>query len=160
MLRTVAVLALALAGTPAIASAGSAQTLGIDIGGPTPQIERLDRYVDTRPVAVSVRAPRASSVTLVGTSPAGGNLRVPLSRGAGGRYIASLALAAPGTWTLAIEASIAGGNAMTESFPLSVAAGATTPEIALMLLLAVLSTVGGIALIAATRTGRLHELLV
>ncbi|BDE06459.1 hypothetical protein WPS_17350 [Vulcanimicrobium alpinum] len=116
--------------------------------------------MDTRPVAVGVRAPRASSVTIVGTSPGGENLRVPLSRTAGGRYSASLPLATPGTWTLAVEASVAGGNAMTESFPLSVAAGATTPEIALMVLLALLSITAGIALIAATQTGCLRQLLV
>ncbi len=155
MLRTVTALVLALLATIAVASAavlasahqGSGQSLGVALSAQGSHVERLDSYAPAQPIAVRVDAPRAETVALLGVTPEGGNLRVPLVRGADGRFGADVRLPVPGVWSLAVSARTDAIESVSDTFAVSVAQGAGAKALGVVMALAVALLAGGIALI-------------
>ena len=164
MLRTVTALVLALVATVAVASAAAVvsarhagdQALSVTMTSQGARIERLDGYTAARPIALRVAAPRAQGVTLVGTAPDGGNLRVPLARAADGSFGAEVGLAMPGIWSLAIASHAGPDEATSESFAISVVEGVSQRALGVVLALALLLLGGGVGLIVlgVTRASR------
>ena len=176
MLRTVLALVLALVATVAVASAAvvvstvavasaavvvsnrqaGEQTLTVAMTPQGARVERRDDYTAARPIALHVSAPRAQGVVLVGTAPDGGSLRVPLARVPDGGFSGEVALAIPGTWSLAIAAQGAESQAASEPFAISVVEGVSQRALGVVLALALLLLAGGGALIVlgVTRASR------
>ncbi len=163
MLRTVVGLVLALAATVAVASAAvvvsanhaGRQTLGVAMTSGGTRIARLDGYVAARPIELRVDAPRARTVTLVGTAPDGTNLRVPLVRANDGGFAGEVALATPGVWSLAISAHRGTTEAASEPFAISVVEGVPQRVLGLVISLALALLGAGLGLIV--RGVRLHR---
>ncbi len=155
MVRTVMALVLALIATVAVASAAVVvsakhagdQTLGVAMTAQGSRIERLDDYTAARPIVLRVDAPRARGVTLVGTAPDGGSLRVPLARAADGSFGGEVTLAMPGVWSLAISSHLGDAESASESFAITVVEGVSQRALSLVLALALALLAGGLALI-------------
>ena len=151
MLRAAFVLALlvATALTAAVGAAVAATDapLHIMLGHGRPRIQHAAAYTAARPIEVRVDGRRTREpVSIVGVSPAGENLRVPLTRRPGGGYAGTITLPTPGVWSLAIATG--GTAASTGSFAVAVAAQAPVWGVMTSLLLAILCVAGGIAMIA------------
>ena len=147
-------LLLGLLATAAVASAavlasrqGNDQQLVIVMTARGSHVERLDGYTPARPIVVRVDAPHAKSITLLGQAPDGGTLRVPLARGADGRFGADVTLAVPGVWSLTIASRADAVQMASESFAVNVVDGVSARTLGLVVALAVLFLGGGIALI-------------
>jgi hypothetical protein len=153
MLRTIFALLLGsvLLGTATAAYAASAQSLVVDVRDRDPQLSRLSHYSASAPVELRVIAPGASSVALVGASPAGTTVRVPLAAARDGSFTGTTTLAVPGTWLLAISTTYKGPEIVGDSFSVVVEQGASARDAAVLAVLAVLSIGGGIGLIVAGR---------
>jgi hypothetical protein len=150
MFRALAAFFLAMLSSVAAASAGPAQSLGIDVSGATPRLDKLVEYVESTPVVVRVTAPNAQRVAIIGVSPSGVNIRVPLAHGPGQAFTGTLTLETAGTWKLAVDATVEGGDAMTGTFAIEVARG-TQRDATLLFALAGLSICSGLGLIAVVR---------
>jgi hypothetical protein len=151
MLRAAFVLALlvatALTGAIGTAAASADAPLHVILGHGRPHIQHAAAYTAARPIEVRVDGRRARGpVSVVGVSPAGENLRVPLTRRPGGDYAGTITLPTPGVWSLAIATD--GAVASTGSFAVAVAAQAPVWGVMTSLLLAILCVAGGIAMIA------------
>lgn len=151
MLRAVLVLALlvtaALTSAVAAAVASTEAPLHVVLGHGRPRIQHAAAYTAARPIEVRVEGRHARGpVSVVGVSPAGENLRVPLARRPGGDYTGTITLPTPGVWSLAIATG--GTAASTGSFAVAVAAQAPVWGVMTSLLLAILCVAGGIAMIA------------
>lgn len=127
--------------------AAPAQTLRIDLTAAQPQVDRFNRYIQGQPVDVRVVSRSRRGVALIGVSPTGANLRVPLARAGDGTYGGSFTPGTPGMWSLAVVSETAAANA-SPSFPVVVAEpGASDATAAAMIALAIASIGGGIGLI-------------
>jgi hypothetical protein len=155
MLRTVVGLVLALVATVAVASAAvvvsanhaGRQTLGVAMTSQGSRIQRRDSYIAARPIALRVAAPRARTVTLVGTAPDGGSLHVPLTRTDDGSFAGEIALATPGVWSLAIASHRRKTEATSEPFAITVVEGVPQRVLGLVVALALALLGGGLGLI-------------
>lgn len=155
MVRLLGVLSLACmlaVATGARAATAAAETLGIDLTAPQPQVDRLGRYEQGRPIDVRVTTRSSGGVALVGVSPSGVNLRLPLVRDRGDSYGGTFTPGTPGTWSLAVASDAAGTANATSTFPLVVTEpGASDAATAAMFALALASIGGGIGLITVGR---------
>lgn len=144
------VLALGLS-SGASALAAGVQTLGIDLTAAQPQVDRLNSYMQGQPIDVRVTS-RAGGVALVGVSPTGTNLRVPLTRAGNGRFAGSFTPGVPGTWSLAVASDVAGTANATSSFSVAVAEPGASDAAAAGLIAFAIGSIGvGIWLILAGR---------
>ena len=153
MSRLVSTVLLALAvWAGSSVAAAAAQPLSIDNRTDQLRIDHLDAYSNGEPVTVRVQAQPAQAVTLIGLSPAGTDLRVPLVREPDGSFTGVATLSAPGSWTLAISTTANGVQTLSQSFVVTVAdSAATTSSVLTMLGLALVSIGGGVGLIAVGR---------
>lgn len=164
MLRTVTALVLALVATVAVASAAVVvsarhagdQTLTVTMTPQGSRVERREGYTAARPIVLRVDAPRAQGVTLLGTAPDGGSLRVPLARAADGSFGGEVGLAMPGIWSLAIASQAGSDEAASGAFAISVVEGVSQRALGVVLGLALLFLGGGVGLIVlgVTRASR------
>lgn len=147
----VLVVIAAVAFESASVSAASAprQSLAVAMSAKGSKIQRLDGYTVHQPIAVHVEAPHSRGVTLVGTDPHGGNLRVPLVREPDGRYTGNVVLGTPGVWSLAVASRVDTVETASESFAISAVEGTPREMLAIVIGLALASVVGGIALVVA-----------
>ena len=135
------------------AAASAAQIITVVSTDEGDRIDHAARYDAAEPVTVRVQAD-GDTATLVGSSPAGGNLQVPLVR-ADGWFTGNVRLD-PGTWTLAVQ--MRQGSVATTGSAFTVEAGdADGSAIATLAGLALLSTAGGAGLIAVGRRGQTPE---
>lgn len=146
-------LALALAlSSGASALAAGAATLGIDLTAPQPQVDRLSSYAQGQPIDVLVTSRSSGGVALIGVSPTGSNLRVPLTRKGADRFGGSFTPSVPGTWSLAVASEAAGTANATSSFSLAVDEPGASNAVAAALIAFAIGSIGvGIWLIAAGR---------
>jgi hypothetical protein len=148
MFRFLAFLLLCIATGTAWVAAEPPQKLTVDIRGSAPRIDALERYIVNEPVTIRVDAPFTKSASLVGVAPDGGNVRVPLRRGADGSFAGMLTFPATGIWSLAVDA---GSQARTSTFSISAGERDSHAGAALMLALSVASIAGGLGLITIAR---------
>jgi hypothetical protein len=153
MFRIVAGVLLALLATAAAALAlAPAQRLAVDLTSGTPQVERQAAYTSSQAIRLHVRAPQATAASLIGVSPDGSNLRLPLVRDPDGSFAGQLRLPAAGTWSLAVATVFGEDVSTTQSFAVDVADGAALfGRASLLLMLAAGSIAGGIGLLAVAR---------
>ena len=146
-------LALALAAASgACAVAAGAETLGIDLTAPQPQVDRLSSYAQGQPIDVLVTSRSSGGIALIGVSPTGSNVRVPLTREGADRFAGSFTPGVPGTWSLAVASEAAGTANATSSFSLAVAEPGASNALAAALITFAIGAIGvGIWLIAAGR---------
>jgi hypothetical protein len=146
-------LALALAvSSGACALAAAAETLGIDLTAPQPQVDRLSSYAQGQPIDVRVTSHSSGGVALVGVSPSGSNVRVPLTREGTDRFAGSFTPGIPGTWSLAVASDATGTANATSSFSLAVDEPGASNAVAAVLITFAIGSIGvGIWLIAAGR---------
>lgn len=150
MLRTLIVLALAVVaavtGGVAAATASPDPSLHVTLGRGRPHIEHALRYAAARPIVILVDGRRArGAVSVVGLSPEGENLRIPLARRPAGDYAGTLTFPTPGTWSLAIATQ--GAAVSTASFALAVAAEGSRGWIVACAAFAALCLAAGVVLI-------------
>jgi hypothetical protein len=148
MFRFLALVLLCLTTGTGWAVAESPQKLLVDIRGSAPRIDALERYIVNEPVTVRVDAPFARSASLVGVAPDGGNVRVPLQRGADGSFAGMLTVPAVGIWSLAV---VAGSQAKTSTFSINAGERDSHAGATLMLALSLASIAGGLGLITVAR---------
>jgi hypothetical protein len=148
MFRFLAFLLLCTTAGTAWAAAQGPQKLTVDIRGSAPRIDALERYIVNEPVTVHVDAPFTRSASLVGVAPDGGNVRIPLQRGADGSFVGMLTFPASGIWSLAVDA---GSEARTSTFSISAGERDSHAGAALMLALSFASIAGGFGLITIAR---------
>ncbi|HTW83522.1 MAG TPA: hypothetical protein VMD91_05560 [Candidatus Sulfotelmatobacter sp.] len=149
MFRIIAGVVLALVLTAGVALAvAPGQHLRVDLSAGSPSVERQGDYASSQPIELRVRAPRASSASVVGVGPDGSNLNVPLAREADGSFRGALRLAIPGAWSLAVATLAGDEGTTTQSFPIDVADGdALFGQAGLLFFLAAASIVAGIAVL-------------
>jgi hypothetical protein len=133
--------------TASVSAASAPQSLAVAMTTKGSKIQRLDGYTVHQPIAVHIEAPHSRGVTLVGTDPRGGNVRVPLVRETDGRYTGHVVLATPGVWSLAVASRVDTVETASESFAISAVEGTPRDLLAIVIGLALCSVVGGIALI-------------
>jgi hypothetical protein len=131
----------------AFAAPSVAQTLTVTMNHGHPRIEHLTSYVVDAPIAVTVHAPRAQTVTLSGVSPDGQNMRVRLDRSASGDYTGSLTLATAGVWSLALQTQLGPITNTTSSFSIQLAPGVPRAALATVAAVAFLLVATGLALL-------------
>lgn len=135
-------------GTASVSAASAPhQSLAVAMSSRGSKVQRLDGYTAKQPISVRVEAPHSSGVTLVGTDPHGGNVRVPLERQPDGRYTGKVTLATPGVWSLAVASQVDAVETASESFAISVVEGTPRVLLATVIGLALASIVAGITLI-------------
>jgi hypothetical protein len=123
------------------------QSLHVALDGKASRIERLDGYTAKQPIHVRVVAPHSKSVTLVGTDPRGGNLRIPLQRESEGRYTGNVVLPTTGVWSLAVASRIDTFDTASQSFAVSVVEGTPRKVLAAFIAVALASVLAGLSLI-------------
>ncbi len=109
----------------------------------------MTSYVVDTPIAVTVHAPRAQSVTLSGLSPDGQNMRVRLDRSSGGDYAGTVTLSTPGAWSLALRTEVGPITNTTSSFAIQVAQGTSRSALAIVAAVAFLFVASGLAVLVA-----------
>ncbi|HYZ15542.1 MAG TPA: hypothetical protein VE591_04030 [Candidatus Acidoferrum sp.] len=146
----IAIAAIAFGTASVSAASAPPQSLAVAMSAKGSKIQRLDGYTARQPIKVRVQAPQSSKgVTLIGTDPSGGNVRVPLVRDQDGQYSGNLVLETPGIWSLAVASHIDTVETASESFAISVVEGTPRNLLAIVIGLALASVVAGITLIVA-----------
>lgn len=128
------------------ANAGQ-QSLDVTMRHGAPRVQRQGSYVPASPIGVTVHAPHADAITLVGVSPAGQNLRVPLARDPNGEYVTTLHLTTPGIWSLAVVSQLGALRNTTENFAIDVTQSDSRLAAAIASGATFLSLAGGLVLI-------------
>jgi hypothetical protein len=161
VIRTLTAAILALVACTGLAAAradaaAETQLLSVDLSGPSPRIERIDRYDTQQPIRVRVFDPTAQRVGLQGVAPDGSTLDLLLARGEDGFYSGTFWLRVPGDWSLAFDTTSGDEDALTEHFTVAAADYPPPGEAAVMLVLSGASICSGIGLIAVGRRASLQ----
>jgi hypothetical protein len=141
-----------------VAQASTVQSLGIDLSGSQPRIDRLTAYMDDAPVHVRVTAPQDDRVAIQGTAPDGTPVDVLLTRGADGIFVGDVPLGTSGDWSLAADASAGAEDAVTDHFTISAVDPPAVNTADLMIALGGLSVFGGVGLLALGRRASARSL--